>query len=60
VSYQDGDTLLIPVECREDAESLDEVISYGLAVTLEVKEGIDIPIYDEIQQRIEIPIPIQD
>ena len=60
VSYQDGDTLLIPVECREDAESLDEVISYGLAVTLEVKEGIDIPIYDEIQQRIEVPITIQE
>ena len=60
VSYQDGDTLLIPVECREDAESLDEVTCYGLAVTLEVKERIDIPIYDEIQQRIEVPITIQE
>jgi len=60
VSYQDGDTLLIPIECREDAGSLDEVINYGLAVTLEVKEGIDIPIYDEIQQRIGVPITIQE
>ena len=60
VSYQDGETLLIPVECREDSESLDEVTHYGLAVTLEVKEGIDIPIYDEIQQRIEVPITIQE
>ncbi len=60
VSYQDGDTLLIPVECREDAGSLDELIRYGLAVTLEVKEGIDIPIYDEIRQRIEVPIAIQE
>jgi hypothetical protein len=60
VSYQDGDNLLIPIECREDAGGLDEVIHYGLAVTLEVKEGIDIPIYDEIQQRIEVPIEIRE
>jgi len=60
VSYQDGDSLLIPIECREDAGSLDELIHYGLAVTLEVKEGIDIPIYDEIQQRIGVPITIQE
>ncbi|HCO94819.1 MAG TPA: exopolyphosphatase [Phycisphaerales bacterium] len=60
VSYQDGDTLLIPVECREDAGSLDDLVYYGLAVTLEVREGIDIPIYDEIRERIEIPITIQE
>jgi len=60
VSYQDGDSLLIPVECREDAGTLDETVYYGLAVTLEVKEGVDVPIYDEIKQRIEVPIAIQD
>ena len=60
VSYQDGETLLIPIECREDARSLDELINYGLAVTLEVKEGVNVPIYDEIQQRIEVPIAIQE
>jgi len=60
VSYQDGDSLLIPIECREDAGNLDDLIYYGLAVTLEVREGIDIPIYNEIQERIEIPIQIKE
>ncbi|MDZ7860592.1 MAG: S8 family peptidase [Candidatus Krumholzibacteriota bacterium] len=59
-SFVDGDTILIPVECREDAGSLDESVYYGLAVTLEVKEDIDIPIYDEIKERIEVPIAIQN
>ena len=60
VSYQDGDFLLISVVCREDAGNLDEIVNYGLAVTLEVKEGIEILIYEEIKERISIAIPIED
>lgn len=51
--YQDGDFLVIPVRCRADAtDNLDDHINYALAVTLEVKEGLTIPIYQEIQNRI--------
>jgi hypothetical protein len=59
--YQDGDFLVIPVQCRADAtDSLDDHINYALAVTLEVKEGLKIPIYQEIQDKIRPrpPIPI--
>lgn len=58
VTYQDGENLEIDVVCRQDAGSLDESVNYGLAVTLEVAEEIEIPIYEEIRQRIEIPIKI--
>ena len=58
VTYQDGDNLKIDVVCREDAHTLDESVNYGLAVTLEVAEDVEIPIYEEIRQRIEIPIKI--
>jgi Subtilase family. len=58
VTYQDGDNLKIDVVCREDAGILDESVNYGLAVTLEVAEDVKIPIYEEISQRIEIPIEI--
>ena len=57
--YQDGDVLVITVQCRADAtENLDGLIDYAIAVTLEVKEGIDIPIYQEIRTRIQTPIQV--
>ncbi len=60
VSYQDDDFLKISVVCREDAESLDEEVPYGLAVTLETGEHIDLPIYEEIEARISIPVQVEE
>lgn len=48
--FIDGDAINIKVNCREDAGGLTEAVKYGLCVTFEVQEQI--PIYDEIQQRI--------
>jgi hypothetical protein len=57
-AYQDGDVIKIRVVCKKDATArLDDVIPYGLAVTLEVKD--DIPIYQEIQTRIRPQIEIR-
>lgn len=56
-AFQDGDVIKIRVVCKKDATArLDDIIPYGLAVTLEVKE--DIPIYQEIQTRIRPQVPI--
>jgi len=60
VSFQDGDAIQISVVCREDAGILDEEVFYGLAVTLETAEGIDLPIYEEIKDRIRISVPIEE
>ncbi len=60
VPYEEGRELLIPVIYREDAGAADEKIPYGLAVTLEVAENINIPIYEEIKERIRIPIKIKE
>ena len=52
-AYQDGDSILLQVACKKDATaSLDDAIPYGLAVTLEVAEGIQIPIYEQLRTRI--------
>ena len=59
LDFQDGDSLAIKVNCRADAGSFQFPIKYALAVTLEVAEGIDIPIYEEVQARLQIPIAIQ-
>ncbi len=37
---------------------MDAPIRYALAVTLEVAEGIEIPIYTEVRDRIRVRIPV--
>ena len=59
VDFQDGDAIAIKVNCRADAEDLPEPIRYALAVTLEVAEGIAIPVYQEVRDRLRIRVPIQ-
>lgn len=49
----DGDELLIKVNCREDAGKIDKPILYGLFVSLEVKQEVNIAIYDEVRTRIQ-------
>jgi len=59
VAYQDDEFLNISVICREDADSLDKEVQYGLAVTLETAEGVGIPIYEEIREKISVSVPIE-
>lgn len=59
VPITDGDTLTIKVNCRNEASRLVEPVRYGLIVTLEVAEGVDIAIYNEIRTRIVVPIQVQ-
>jgi len=51
-AYQDGDFLKIPVVCKSDAGELDDRIPFGIAVTLEVLDDINIDIYNEIRDRV--------
>jgi hypothetical protein len=57
--FVDGDVLQIKVNCREDAGKIQSPIAYGLAVSLEVAEGLDIAVYNEIKTRIMPAIQIQ-
>jgi len=58
VAYTDGTFMEIKVNCRADAGRLTDEIPYGLAVTLSVKEELDLPIYQEIRQRIRSLVPV--
>jgi len=55
-AFQEGECLVIPVQCREDAGTLDVDVPYGLTVSLEVKEDVGIPLYEEIQSLIEVSV----
>ena len=58
MDFQDGDRIAIKVNCRADAGNISNPIRYGLAVTLEVAEGVNIPIYQEVRDRFRIRVPI--
>ncbi len=55
-AFQEGQYLVIPVQCREDAGPLNVDVPYGLAVSLEVKEDVDVPLYEEIRGLIEVAV----
>lgn len=57
--FIDGDVIEIKVNCREDAGRISSPIAYGLIVSLEVAEGLNIPIYNEIRTRIAPAVQIQ-
>lgn len=56
---EDGEVLEIKVNCREDAGKIHKPIPYGLVVSLEIAEGIDIDVYNEVRTRIKPKIQIQ-
>lgn len=57
--FTDEDVIRIKVNCREDAGKIQKPIAYGLVVSLEVAEGVDIGIYNEIYTRIKPAVQIQ-
>ena len=60
VTFQEGESIVIKINCRKDAGEIVEPIRYGLAVTLEVAEEVDIPIYLEVRERLAIRVPVRN
>ena len=58
VDFRDDDELTIKVNCRDDGGEVVEPIRYGLAVTLQVAEGLAIPIYQEVRDRMGIRVQV--
>ncbi len=52
IVFSDGDELVFKVNCAEDGGKLLTAVPFALCVTLETGEGIDLPIYQEIQERV--------
>jgi len=52
LAFVDGDQFACKVNCAADAGELAESIPFALCVSLEVAEGVDVPVYQEIRDRI--------
>jgi hypothetical protein len=50
--FSGSDSITIKINCKEDSPKLTEEVPYSLAVSLEVAEGLEVPIYNEIRERI--------
>ena len=58
-AFRDGDSIKLKVNCRADAADIPEPIRYGLAVTLEVAEGTNIPVYQEVRNRLGVRVAVR-
>lgn len=58
VAFTDGSFLEIKINCRADAGNLLDTVPYGVVVTLEVKEEVNLPIYQEVRERIRPLVPV--
>ncbi|WP_459942638.1 S8 family peptidase, partial [Deferrisoma palaeochoriense] len=56
--FQDGHAISFKVSCRADAGDILTPVRYGLAVTLEVAENVSLPIYQEVRDRLRLPVRI--
>ena len=52
VPIVDGQEMVIRVNCVADAGRLNDSVEFALCVTLEVGEGLSLPIYGEIRARV--------
>ncbi|KAF3983522.1 MAG: S8 family peptidase [Methylococcales symbiont of Hymedesmia sp. n. MRB-2018] len=59
LAFQDNEHIKLHINCKKDAiETLDKEICYGLAVTLELEDGVSIDIYNQIKNRIQQVIQV--
>jgi len=59
VPVQEGTTLAIRVNCVADAGRIWEPVQFALCVSLEVAEAVDLPIYQQVRERIAPRVRVQ-
>ena len=59
IPFVDGADLVFKVNCAEDGGRFQAPVPFALCVTLEVGEGVELPIYQEIQERVSTRIGVQ-
>ncbi|VVE49435.1 hypothetical protein PAN31108_04609 [Pandoraea anhela] len=55
----DDQDLVLRVNCLADAGALTDPVDFALCVSLEVAEGVDVPIYQQIRDRIQQRVSVR-
>ena len=58
IAFADGDELVFKVNCAEDGGKLPVAVPFALCITLEVGEGVELPIYQEIRERVSTRVDV--
>lgn len=58
VVWDEGDALKIKINCKDDAAKLKEIIPYGMFVTFEVAEGVNLDVYTKIANEIRVSVSV--
>jgi hypothetical protein len=56
--YGDDLDIVVRVNCQADAGSLVGEVPYAIACSLEVAEGVEVPIYDEVRARLGLRVVV--
>lgn len=56
---QEGTTLAVRVNCMADAGPIKEPVRFALCVSLEVAEGVNLPIYQQVRERVAPRVGVQ-
>jgi len=51
-AFADGDSVKIQVNCCKDAGALEDLVPYAFAITLQVREGVTVELYEEVRARV--------
>lgn len=59
VPYVPDTAIELVVSCRADAGELTTAVPDAIFVTLEVPQGVGLPIYQEVRQRLRVPVSVR-
>lgn len=59
VPFGDGAAIELLVSCRADAGELVGAVPYALFVTLEVAPAAGVAVYQEVRQKLQVPVAVQ-
>lgn len=54
-----GNAIELLVSCRADAGDLAGPVPYALLATIEVSEGTELPIYEEVREALAVPVQVR-
>jgi hypothetical protein len=58
LAFVDGDEAVILVNCSEDGGKITDPVPFALCVSVEVAEGVSLPIYQQIRDRVSVRVGV--
>ena len=60
VALGERSAMRVKVNCRADAEPLEQAVRYGMVISIETAESLGIPVYNEIALRVRPAVTIRE